>query len=121
MRAIFTVIVLGVVVGCSSEDSGSTSPSGGSGTCESTCSKAIALKCPSTPYDQTKCVSDCKGQESACSSKGMSAQFKTYLDCIQANAMTCGSSGTPQSPSCVSQGMAIIACMMGGDAGTDGG
>ncbi len=109
------VMVLGFVAACGdTDDAGST---GQTGTCESTCETSIALGCPSGEHDQTNCVASCAAQQATCESSGYASIFQAYLDCIESNPMTCGSTTqTPTSEACVNEGLATLACSAGGSS-----
>ncbi len=116
---------------CSDDGGGGGSTSSGgtttggfaqTGTCESTCTKSIALGCSGGEHDQAACVASCDGQEASCSTAGQGAAFQTYLDCIESTPMECGSTtDAPSSPQCVSQGLAIFACALNTGTGGAGG
>lgn len=113
-------MVAGLVIGAGC--SGSSDEKGGGGaTCASTCKKSIALQCPQGEHDQAACEASCAKQESSCDSAGASSEFQTYLDCVQSSAMECGSTtNAPSSPECMQQGLVLITCVAGMDAGGGG-
>lgn len=108
------LLALALMVSACEEDAGSGIPSVGA-TCQSTCEKSTALNCPADPT-LAACVASCNGQKASCSAEA--AAFQTYLDCIQTTAMSCGSTTQQASaPACVSQGLAIFACVLNGADG----
>lgn len=114
-------VLVGIVTACSSSSSENPGSSGG-GTCASTCAKSIALGCTSGEHDQAACEASCAKQQSSCASAGMTTTFQTYLDCIEAHPMECGSAtGSPSSPDCLQQGLAIFACAAGSGGSGGGG
>lgn len=104
-----TVLALALSAACD----GSTGTSNATGTCQSTCTKSIALGCPEGEHDQASCVSSCQGQQASCVAANQASTFQTYLDCIESNPMTCGTaSHTPTSEACVKEGLATFACVV---------
>lgn len=91
---------------------------GGSGSCRSTCERAIGLSCPSETRTVDQCTTECEEQIRGCAD---SAVVQRYLDCVQSSRMECGdTTGTASSPECVSEGLAYFVCLSsgGGDGGT---
>ncbi|MFT3764170.1 MAG: hypothetical protein QM820_01415 [Minicystis sp.] len=91
---------------------GGSGGSGDTGTCESTCSKSIALNCASGEHDQAACVASCQMQQASCAAQADA--FQDYLDCIQSTDMVCGdTTQAPSSPDCLAQGLMILGCASG--------
>ncbi len=117
MKRLVVMIALVFVANCGGDDDDDsmTGDSGSSvtGTCQSTCTKSIALNCPNGEHSMTACVASCNSQQTSCNSRSMGTQFQTYLDCIESTPMTCGSTTqAPTSAQCVSQGLAVLQCTL---------
>lgn len=116
--AVVSAISALVITACSSDES--SDAAGGNGSCASTCKKSIALNCSSGEHDQAACEQSCAQQKSGCDSANLASTFQKYLDCVEGSAMECGSTTqAPSSPGCVQEGLATLACAVGGkgDAG----
>ncbi len=112
-------LIIGVVaLGCETSPSTSGPTTSSGGTCQSTCEKSIALKCPDEPIkDVAKCTSTCEANVAKCNNQSV---IDAYLGCAQNTPMVCGTTlKQASSPQCLAQGLTFAACQAGKLPGAD--
>jgi hypothetical protein len=125
------VCVVILLPGCSGQDDGSTTATGGgsggsgsastagsgggsgsgsgggSGACQVGCEAVIAAGCANGPPDQAGCEADCDmllaGQ--------CSDEYDAYLVCGEGEAVTCDNGGYPVIEACEAERQAFLACI----------